>query len=286
MGYNRLIEMIKAELGSANPSNPVSPTPPSTVTGTYYRVVAGSYSDRANANAQVDKLKSEGVSAFLLAVEKDGKTYLRVIAGSYKDRANADKAMNELIAKGYNAFIAVYSEEGDRVPSTPTPTPPPVVSISVGSKVNIKTSATNYTTGQKIPSGQKGSVVHTVQQLSADKALLKEIVSWVYLKDLALAGSGGSSSGSSSSGDKEIKRYTEYGKCTVTTSSGIKFRNKPCTDTGKVEGTYGYKESVNYDLVVITEKYTWVSWVGASSGTRRYMPIVDRKSNSRWANCV
>lgn len=84
--------------------------------------------------------------------------------------------------------------------------------------------------------------------------------------------------------DKEIKRYTEKGKCTIT-ASAIRFRNKPCTCHGVVEGTYNKNESVYYDLVVITDAYVWISWIGAS-GTRRYMPIKDKKTNERWGNCV
>lgn len=84
--------------------------------------------------------------------------------------------------------------------------------------------------------------------------------------------------------DKEIKRYTEKGKCTITASS-IRFRNKPCTCHGEVEGTYNKKESVYYDLVVITDKYVWISWIG-TTGTRRYMPIKDKKNNEKWGSCI
>lgn len=195
MGYSRFVDMIKAELGSANPSNPIQPSAPSVASGTYYRVVAGSYSERANADAMVERLKQEGISAFLLPVESNGKTFLRVIAGSYKERENAEKQMQELIAKGYNAFIAVYDSEDNRVPSNPTQAPAPATpSITVGAKVNIKSSAVNYATGQRIPDEQKGSKVHTVQQISGDRSLLQEIISWVYTKDLALVGSSSSAS--------------------------------------------------------------------------------------------
>lgn len=212
MGYQRIIDMIKAELGSANPSNPIQSTPSSNVTGDIYRVVAGSYSARENADNMVKKLKAEGIESFILpVVANDGKTYLRVIAGSYGVKANADKIMKDLIGKGFPAFIAIYDNNDNRVPSNPVNT---------------------------------------------------------------------------SNVDKEVKRYSENGTCTITTSSGIKFRDKPCTTTGNVEGAYSYKESVHYDLVVITEKYTWISWIGASSGKRRYMPIVDRLKNERWGTCV
>jgi hypothetical protein len=32
----------------------------------------------------------------------------------------------------------------------------------------------------------------------------------------------------------------------------------------------------------ITNKYTWISWVSASSGIRRYMPVEDRLTGENW----
>lgn len=84
--------------------------------------------------------------------------------------------------------------------------------------------------------------------------------------------------------DREIKRYTEKGKCTIT-ASAIYFRDKPCTCHGVKQGTYNKNESVYYDLVVLTDNYVWISWIGAS-GARRYMPIKDKSNNERWGNCV
>ena len=37
-------------------------------------------------------------------------TYYRVVAGSYTNRDNADKLVNELKSKGYSAFIDIYSK--------------------------------------------------------------------------------------------------------------------------------------------------------------------------------
>lgn len=45
-------------------------TPTGTTSTTMYRVIAGSYSVRANAEAQMEKLKSLGISSFLEAVKK------------------------------------------------------------------------------------------------------------------------------------------------------------------------------------------------------------------------
>lgn len=66
--------------------------------------------------------------------------------------------------------------------------------ISVDSRVKIIGS--NYATGQAIPSWVKNNV-YTVQQISGNKALIKEITSWVYISDLVLV-SGGTSTGSGS----------------------------------------------------------------------------------------
>ena len=45
--------------------------------------------------------------------------------------------------------------------------------------------------------------------------------------------------------DPVITMYNEKGKCTVTTPSGIRFRDKYCTHCGNVEGSYGNGESVS-----------------------------------------
>ena len=278
MGYPRLIEMIKANLGNTTSSAPVPNHGTSIPAGAMYRAVAGSYSVRANAEAQQAKLKAEGYDAFLLAVTAaDGKTYLRVVAGSFKEKATAEKRVQELINKGYNAFVAVYDSNDNAVSSgsgsSSAATSNPA--LGVGNKVNI--TATHYSTGQLIPAEQKGNKVHTIRQISGDKALLAEIFSWVPLSGLKLAGSGSSSNSSS---------IPSSGKCTITTPSGIRFRNKPSVNNGTVQGTYSCGESVNYDSVTVAEGYTWISWVSSSKGVRRYMPIINHSSGEVWGKCV
>ena len=76
----------------------------------YYRVITGSYTERANANEEVEKLKALGYNPFLVAFEKDGVTYLRVVALSTNDRSEADKHVANLKTKGYSAFISVFTK--------------------------------------------------------------------------------------------------------------------------------------------------------------------------------
>lgn len=82
----------------------------------------------------------------------------------------------------------------------------------------------------------------------------------------------------------EITRYEEKGKCTITVKEGIYFYNEPKISTRT--GSYEYKESVNYDLVVKTNKYFYISWISASLGVRRYMPVRVVATGERWGICV
>lgn len=80
--------------------------------------------------------------------------------------------------------------------------------------------------------------------------------------------------------DPELRRENKTGRFT-TTADSIYFRDKPCTCHGKIQESYYKGESVYYDLVITTERYEWISWIGGS-GARRYMPIKDRRTNESW----
>ena len=85
-----------------------STTSGSTSNNKFYRVVVGSYTDKSNANKQVDKLKADGVNAFLDAYTHNGTLFYRVVAGSYNEYSNAQKQLQLLQSKGYSVFIAEY----------------------------------------------------------------------------------------------------------------------------------------------------------------------------------
>ena len=102
-------------------------TTPSSNEKTVFRVVAGSFADRKNAEVHQNKLKAVGYSTFLDAYVKDGKTYFRVVAGSFGEKKNAEKVVNELKVKGFETFIAAYNNSSsDTKVTTPTPQPQPV----------------------------------------------------------------------------------------------------------------------------------------------------------------
>ena len=57
--------------------------------------------------------------------------------------------------------------------------------LRVGSKVTLLKSATHYATGEPIPSWVKNKS-YTVMQTSSNRVLLKEIYSWVRIKDIKI----------------------------------------------------------------------------------------------------
>lgn len=87
------------------------------------------------------------------------------------------------------------------------------------------------------------------------------------------------------SGEYEVKRYSENGTCYPRTT--INFRSTPnAENTSNIIGQYHKGESLIYDLVVQTNKYVYVSWIGASSGARRYMAVRNIQTGERFADCV
>ena len=68
---------------------------------------------------------------------------------------------------------------------TPVNTPKP--QLRDGAKVQIKSSAVKYVTDQPIPNRYKG-VTYTVLQIKHKTVLIKELMSWVYIKDIVVVG--------------------------------------------------------------------------------------------------
>ena len=99
----------------------------------------------------------------------------KVQTGAFSNKKNAEALADRLKKLGFETYIVSERKEG----TAQTPAP----EVRVGSRVKIIGS--KYATGQTIPDWVK-SKTYTVQQIAGDKALIKEIVSWVFIKDLML----------------------------------------------------------------------------------------------------
>lgn len=147
------------------------PAPPA---GVMYYVQTGAYSVKANAEAQLRKVKAAGFDAML---KKSGNMF-KIQVGAFSIKANADLLAAKLKASGFDTYVTTSG-------GTPVNVSTKAKTIEVGSKVTLKESASKYSTGQTIPSWVKGKT-YTVQQLTGQRALLKEIVSWVDIGDLTM----------------------------------------------------------------------------------------------------
>ena len=75
-------------------------------TGTLYKVIAGSFQARENADERVTYLSSKGIDSFVTTVTISGQTWYRVQAGAYANRTNAEDRLDELNRGGItDAFI-------------------------------------------------------------------------------------------------------------------------------------------------------------------------------------
>ncbi len=139
---------------------------------------------------EAEGLNYEAVQKRVDQILKGGESKLTVdsvareIASGNHSYGNYPERKRIIESKGLN-----YNQVQNRVnqllgSGAPKPAPK-AKSIKVGSKVKIKSSASRYVTDEKIPNSVKGKT-YTVHQMRKgnSEALLREIMSWVYVKDL------------------------------------------------------------------------------------------------------
>lgn len=79
---------------------------PKPVSGTYFRVVTGSFKEKSNAEDHAAALKKAGFDSFLAYVNG----YYRVVTGSFTSRENAEDRAAVLKKKGFDSFLEAYKK--------------------------------------------------------------------------------------------------------------------------------------------------------------------------------
>ncbi|WHZ02431.1 glucosaminidase domain-containing protein [Neobacillus sp. YX16] len=101
-----------------------------------YKVFAGSFKLRENAQERVAFLLSKGIQSFIVPTTISGETWYRVQAGSFSSRVNAENRVTEINkSTGITAFIAAENQSSSpysdfRSMSSPTVTPTDTASPS------------------------------------------------------------------------------------------------------------------------------------------------------------
>ncbi|WP_026580781.1 N-acetylmuramoyl-L-alanine amidase [Bacillus sp. J33] len=84
--------------------------------GTVYKVIAGSFKSRANADERVTFLRSKGIESFVDTVSISGSIWYRVQAGAFSSRDNAEKRLQDVkragISDAYIISEGTASQEG------------------------------------------------------------------------------------------------------------------------------------------------------------------------------
>lgn len=148
-----------------------------------------------------------------------------------------------------------------------------VMSIGNGQIVTASKNKNNGYTGGK-PGDQKGKEIRIRSYYNHP---------WNYVLRYTAEDGGDVIINPPSKNEYEIKRYTEHGTAYPRTTLNIRSTPNASEGSSNVVGKYYNGEHVVYDLVVITNKYVYVSWIGAS-GNRRYMAVKDQDTGNRYAD--
>ncbi len=159
------------------------------------------------------------------------------------------RGSNRLLLGGIMSWVKTSDvEKVESSPSKPSTNKPK--SKPSSNKVTLKSSATKYATGETIPKSVKGKQ-YTVMQERKDQVLLKEIMSWVYKKDVS---GYGNSTSTSTSKPKTLK----VGSKVKIKSSASKYSRANVTIPTKHKNKSYTVQQVGKDDVLIKEIYSWV----------------------------
>lgn len=165
------------------------------------------------------------------------------------ETAAGQRQCAEAIVKAVADFYGIKKKTAPAV--KPSEDKPTAATVRAGDIVKIKGS--KYATGQRIPMWVKLKK-HTVKSVNGEKALLKEINSWVYTADLTVLQS---SAKTVAVGSKvKIKPGATYGGLTSARGAAIPREQLARTHTvGKIQKNNGVTEALLTDIV------SWVAVV-------------------------
>lgn len=106
IGWSSFINMVKDELNALK----APATSPETIAGNvWYRVIVGSYQNRASAESIKTKLQADKIQGVWIDVftDKNKVKWYRVVAGSYSNKTNAQAVKEALDKKYQGVWIAL-----------------------------------------------------------------------------------------------------------------------------------------------------------------------------------
>ncbi|MFC2949938.1 N-acetylmuramoyl-L-alanine amidase [Virgibacillus sediminis] len=84
------------------------------ISGTLYKIIAGSFQSRENAEKRVAELESQGIEAFIIPFSAPNAQWFRVQAGAFASRENAEMHLEQVRNAGVeDAFIITEGSDTD-----------------------------------------------------------------------------------------------------------------------------------------------------------------------------
>lgn len=152
--YNRLGDLaatVTSRLGGSS-------------SGTLYRVQTGAYTKKANADAQLTKVKAAGFDTYM--VQAGG--YYKIQVGAYSKKENADAMAAKLKAAGFDTYIT--TEQGTPVSSSAATSS----TLSVGDKVKLANNAPVYGGSTKFQSWVYTATLY-VREISGNRVVISTL---------------------------------------------------------------------------------------------------------------
>lgn len=129
--------------------------------GTLYRVQTGAYKQKANADAQLAKVKAAGFDTYMV----QAGSYYKIQVGAYSKKENADAMAAKLKAAGFDTYIT--TEQGKAVSSSGSA----AASLAVGDKVKLASNAPTYGSNTKFQSWVYSSTLY-VREISGNRVVI------------------------------------------------------------------------------------------------------------------
>ena len=222
--------------------------------------IANTFSIRdRGAKVKINSSNGTDYFGFVRSCKCESLLIETVFIDTASDRKHVETAAGqrqcaEAIVSAIANFYGIKKKSAPAV--KPSEDKPTTATVRVGDIVKIKGS--RYATGQKIPVWVKLKK-HTVKSVNGEKALLKEINSWVYTADLTVLQS---SAKTVSVGSKvKIKPGATYGGLTAARGSIVPTAQLTRTHTvGKIQKNGGVQEARLTDIA---------SWVAV-----KYLEVV------------
>lgn len=127
-----------------------------------YRVQVGAYKVKANADAQLKKVKNAGFDTYMIQV--DG--YYKIQVGAYSKKTNADAMLAKVKAAGFSAFITTKGGNGVATSTSE----PAKMEIKVGSTVRLKKGAKTFNGGNLASFVYERN--HQVKEINVDRVVI------------------------------------------------------------------------------------------------------------------